>query len=217
MAVINCDDKCLLTLDQGQLVDLYDMLNDKVRADLQDDYDCKKINGATYADTWAKMMSPAIGHIMGALVTLATKETAADRAVKASQVDLNDANATRLVCSCTNETNSTNSKTALNTAQATKLVCDCTNQTALRNADVALKGRQGALYDRQAKGFDDNANQKLFDSQLSAWSMVYADADIVQVTSPLQDSQICESYTRIRSNLGGPTSNCAPIAVEPTV
>ena len=242
MAAINCDDQCLLTLDQTQIVEIYDLLNEKVRADLQADYDCKKINGATFADTWAKMMSPAIGHIMSAMVTLSTKETAADRAVKASQVDLNEANVIRLQCSCTNETTktasqvaldkanitrlqcacanetaSTLSKSSLNTAQEVKLVCDCTNSSALRVADVALKGEQGKLYERQAKGFDDSANQKLFDSQLSAWSMVFADTDQEIVTSPLQDAQICESYTRIRNNLKNPSAGiaCQQIYVAP--
>lgn len=211
MAEINCDDACLISLDQTQLSEIYDTLNLKVRTDLQADYDCGKINGATFADTWAKMMSPAIGHIMTAMVALATKETAADRAVKYAQVEVSESQVEVNDAKILNETNATNSKTALNNAQIAKLNADVTNSTALRTADVELKGEQGLLYARQAKGFDDNANQKLFDSQLSAWSMVYADTDLETVTSPLQDSQICESYTRIRTGLQGTVSNCAPI------
>lgn len=194
MAVINCDDACLLAIDQTQLLEIYETLNTKVRADLQDDYDCKKINGATYADTWAKMMSPAIGHIMTAMVTLATKETAADRAVKASTVDRNE-------CACENETTTTESKVSLNLAQEVKLACDCANATAIKDADVALKGYQGSLYVRQAKGFDDNANQKLFDSQLSAWSMVFADTDLDTVTAVLNETNMISSYNRVTGSL----------------
>ena len=84
-AIDPCADECIPQIDQVQFGELYDMINSKVRFDLQDDYDCKKINGATYADTWSKMMGPAIGHIMGGLVSLRNKETAADRCVKEAQ------------------------------------------------------------------------------------------------------------------------------------
>ena len=90
MAIDPCADTCLPQIDQVQLGEIYDLLNSKIRADLQDDYDCKKINGATYADTWAKMMGPVINGTLGAMVSLQTKETAADRCVKAKQCEVMD-------------------------------------------------------------------------------------------------------------------------------
>ncbi|RLF04277.1 MAG: hypothetical protein DRJ64_07160, partial [Thermoprotei archaeon] len=79
---------CQPQIDITQILDLYDGLNTKVRADLQDDYDCKKINGPTYAATWAQMMGPITNSIMGAVTSLITKETAADRCVKSAQCDV---------------------------------------------------------------------------------------------------------------------------------
>ncbi len=138
-----------------------------------------------------------------------------------SQCKVNDQQIEKLVCDCTNDTTMTDSKVSLNAAQENKLACeccneskrvegqlvkwecDCDNATEMKDADIALKGTQGALYTRQAQGFDDNANQKLYESQLSAWSMVFQDVELDCVTPSVDDNQICQSYNRIRSRLEG--------------
>lgn len=61
---------------------LFDALNIKVQVELQSQYDCKKINGATYADVWSKMMSQVISQSVSAIM----KETEADKALKAEQL-----------------------------------------------------------------------------------------------------------------------------------
>ncbi len=139
--------------------------------------------------------------------------TTSQCAVDAQQIE-------KLICDCTNDTTMTDSKVSLNAAQENKLACeccndskrtegqlvkwecDCDNAATLAEADVALKGTQGALYTRQAAGFDDNANQKLYESQLSAWSMVFQDTEMESVTPSIYNNQICESYDRIRTRLG---------------
>ena len=139
-----------------------------------------------------------------------------------SQCAVNDAQVTKLECDCTNDTTMTDSKVSLNAAQENKLACDCCNDskrteaqivkwecdcdnaTDLKDADVALKGSQEILYGRQAQGFDDNANQKIYDSQLSAWSMVFADTELDTVTASIAENQLCHSYGRIMTRLDGP-------------
>ena len=78
-------------------------------------------------------------------------------------------------------------------------------------ATNTLKGHQGTLYQRQAKGFDDNAFQKLFDSQLNSWSMVFADTDLSVVSPPLQDTHICDSFNRIKVGMGEASGTCEVI------
>lgn len=102
---------------------------------------------------------------------------------------------------CENKTKSTDSAVSLNLAQENKLACDCCNATKLANADVLLKNRQKQLYERQIEGFNDNANQKVYESQLQAWSIVFQDADLDYVTPSLEDSHINDSFNRIRSRL----------------
>lgn len=179
MAIDPCADSCLIQLDQVQMAEIYDFFNEKIRTDLQDDYDCKKINGATFADTWAKMMAPTIGALMSSMVTIATKETAADRCIKA--------------------------------AQCAEIPIKSAREDTLAQATNDLKEQQGLLYARQAKGFDDNAYQKLFDSQLNAWSMVFADTDLTIVSPPLQDEHICDSFQRIKVGMGEAAGTCEVI------
>ncbi len=138
----------------------------------------------------------------------------------ASQVELNNAQIEKLECDCRNDTLMTDSKVSLNAAQENKLACDCCNDSARTTADVAYREQQieksicdcdnstliGAaqtqLYARQAKGFDDNAKQKLYDSQLQAWSMVFADAELEQVTTSIKEPYINNSYANVAWGLG---------------
>lgn len=178
-----CGDNCLPQLDQVQMGEIYDLLDVRIRTSLQEDYDCKKINGPTFVDTWAKMMGPTLNGILQSMVAIATKETAADRCVKTAQC-------------------------AKLSAETTEIGARSTREDGLAAATNTLKGHQGDLYIRQAKGFDDNAFQKLFDSQLNSWSMVFADTDLAQVSPPLQDVHICDSFNRIKVGMGEASGTC---------
>ncbi len=123
-------------------------------------------------------------------------ESARRDCTTASQCKVNDQQIEKMICECDNETTSTDSKVSLNAANENKLACDCCNSSKIASA-------QSRLYERQIEGFNDNANQKLYDSQLNAWSMVFADTEMDVVTPSIVDSQICESYTRLRNRLAG--------------
>ena len=72
-------------LDIGQVEELYDVMAGKVYADLDRQYKEGKINGATYADTWAKLMAQVISGSMNTIAQIQMKETAMDRCVKQEQ------------------------------------------------------------------------------------------------------------------------------------
>lgn len=109
---------------------------------------------------------------------------------------LTDAQIKQIECQCDNEIKSTDSKISLNAAQESKLACDCCNQSTLIKA-------QASLYNRQAEGFNDHANQKLYETQLQAWAMVFADTNQDEVNPTIEDSEICNSYHRLASRLEG--------------
>jgi len=123
-------------------------------------------------------------------------ESARRDCTTASQCAVNTQQIEKMVCECDNETNITDSKISLNAANENKLACDCCNSSKIASA-------QSRLYERQIEGFNDNANQKLYDSQLQAWSMVFADTEMDAVTPSIVDTQICESYERLRNRLAG--------------
>jgi len=112
-----------------------------------------------------------------------------------SQILLDDAKIIKLECECSNETLMTDSKVSLNAAQENKLACDCCNSSKIATA-------QSELYLRQSEGFDDNAHQKLYESQLTAWSMIFADSDMEQPTPSISHEFISDSYNILSARLG---------------
>jgi len=93
-----------------------------------------------------------------------------EKAINDSKISVDKAQIKKM----SDETNiakiSTDSKVELNKAQAEKMKCDCENNKNVTN-------QQAALYRAQTDGFAINARQKLFETQLQAWSMVYQDID----------------------------------------
>lgn len=79
--------------------------------------------------------------------------------------------------------------------QRTKAECDCANSSALAT-------QQAALYGAQAAGFDDNAKQKLYETQMAAWSMVFADTSLDVVTSSIAEDEITSVYSNLKSSVG---------------
>ena len=84
---------------------------------------------------------------------------------------------------------------ALKDQQIEKYKCDCANSTMLNTA-------QTALYNRQAEGFDDNAKQKLYDTQLQAWAMVFSDTSLESVTPSISTPHITDTYNNLAERLG---------------
>jgi len=79
---ITCTPVCL---DVSQVEELYDRLSAKIYADMDKQYKEGKINGATYADTWAKLMATVVSGSMSTIAQIQMKETAMDRCVKQEQ------------------------------------------------------------------------------------------------------------------------------------
>ena len=141
------------------------------------------------------------------------KESARRDCTTQSECAVNDAQIDKLICDCTNDTNITDSKISLNAAQENKLACECCNdskrtegQIVKWECDCANSSRvtnaQAELYERQVAGFTDNANQKIYDTQMNAWAMVFADQeDIGILDKSINEESIETSYNRIQTRL----------------
>ena len=158
--------------DIDQFEALYDSANIKLQADLQDQYDCKKINGATYADVWSKLMGTMLSSAIGAIVSLQSKETEADRCVK-------NATCTKL-----------GSESSLIDAKAAEVPLNGTSQRAVQSA-------QKDLYVRQKTGFDDNKMQKLYEAQLNSWAVVFSDSNLECMQPSLYFAAVNNTYEEI--------------------
>jgi len=60
-----CEEACSVPLDLKQIDDLYELLSEKIKKDLQEEYDCKRISGAYYGDAFAKLMAVVIQQVVG--------------------------------------------------------------------------------------------------------------------------------------------------------
>ena len=64
-------------------------------------------------------------------------------------------------------------------------------------ADRASKAAQTSLYIRQEKGFDDNKNQKLFEAQMNAWSLMFSSGMLTDKPSIITDKAVDALYNKI--------------------
>ena len=64
-------------------------------------------------------------------------------------------------------------------------------------ADRASKEAQTSLYIRQEKGFDDNKNQKLFEAQMNAWSLMFSSGMLTDKPSIITDKAVDALYNKI--------------------
>ena len=83
------------------------------------------------------------------------------------------------------------------TATLTKMADDL--QTAAKQRLNVEK--QTELYQRQKEGFDDNKYQKLFESQLNAWGLMFSSGMLTTKPSIITGDKVSQLYTQLTSGL----------------
>ncbi len=124
-----CDDGCVIELDVDQVAEVYTRLSGLVYTDLDKQYQESKINGATYADVFSKLMSQVIGSALTAVSQLQMNETPMDRCLKTEQ--------------CTSSEASTIREDKLAAEQITSSEKKTVNDTNLSIAEIGYKGIAG--------------------------------------------------------------------------
>ncbi len=201
-------------IDIHQVEMLYDFFNKKIRIDLQDDYDCKKINGATFAATWANMMPSIINSSLNAIVSLQTKETPTDRLVKIAQAKNIEADVDskmEQIAVVRQDAIKSTQQTMLIIAQAREVVNNAGRQDMIATAQCAkidqeidklkyetdqLLPSQKALTVRQTSGFDDDVNRKLYEASMNGWALVYSSGMLAGENPPsvISDASLTGLY-----------------------
>ncbi len=125
-----------------------------------------------------------------------TRETTADVSLKSQQTIL----ASRQSLKTNAETDTIVSKedaaVDLIRAQAERYRCECVNQRMTAEAQPKLANRQQA-------GFDDHMAIEFYKSKMQAWTMVFEDAGLEQVTPSLTDVSINEADDFVSKRLNG--------------
>ena len=83
------------------------------------------------------------------------------------------------------------------TATLTKMADDL--QTAAKQRLNVEK--QTELYQRQIKGFDDNKYQKLFESQINAWGLMFSSGMLTEKPSIITGDKVSQLYAQLTSGI----------------
>ena len=65
------------------------------------------------------------------------------------------------------------------------------------NDDKLTSAKQRDLYQRQIEGFDDNKYQKLFESQLSSWGLMFSSGMLTEKPAFITGTQVTDLYNKL--------------------
>ena len=69
------------------------------------------------------------------------------------------------------------------------------------NDDKLTSAKQRNLYQRQIEGFDDNKYQKLFESQLSSWGLMFSSGMLTEKPSIITGDKVSQLYTKLTTGI----------------
>ena len=69
------------------------------------------------------------------------------------------------------------------------------------NDDKLTSAKQRNLYQRQIEGFDDNKYQKLFESQLSSWGLMFSSGMLTEKPSIITGDKVSQLYTKLTQGI----------------
>lgn len=61
--------------------------------------------------------------------------------------------------------------------------------------------KQTELYQRQKEGFDDNKYQKLFESQINAWGLMFSSGMLTEKPAIVRNDMVSQLYTKLTSSI----------------
>ena len=67
--------------------------------------------------------------------------------------------------------------------------------------DKLTAAKQRDLYQRQIEGFDDNKYQKLFESQLSSWGLMFSSGMLTEKPSIITGDKVSQLYTKLTQSI----------------
>ena len=67
--------------------------------------------------------------------------------------------------------------------------------------DQLTASKQRDLYQRQIEGFDDNKYQKLFESQLSSWGLMFSSGMLTEKPSIITGDEVSKLYTKLTTGI----------------
>ena len=156
---------------------VFDKLMHAINGNILVQHESGRIKGPEYAQVYLGSIQTAVVEAMKFMLT--KEQIAKDLDLKEQQI-----------LSMKNDD-------VIKSAQSAK---DLEVKTAQKNklADDLLTGaKQRELYQRQIQGFDDNKLQKLFESQVSSWGLMFSSGMLTEKPAFITGTQVTDLYNKL--------------------
>ena len=167
---------------------VFDKLMHAINGNILVQYDSGRIKGPEYAQVYLGSMQTAVVEAMKFMLT--KEQIAKDLELKSAQIA---AIAT---------------ENSIKTAQSAKDLLLKDKELLVKQAqidkladDQLTAAKQRNLYQRQIEGFDDNKYQKLFESQLSSWGLMFSSGMLTEKPSIITGDKVSQLYTKLTQGL----------------
>ena len=167
---------------------VFDKLMHAINGNILVQYDSGRIKGPEYASVYLGSMQTAVVEAMKFMLT--KEQIDKDLELKAAQIA---AIAT---------------ENSIKTAQSAKDLLLKDKELLVKQAqinkladDQLTAAKQRELYQRQIVGFDDNKYQKLFESQLSSWGLMFSSGMLTEKPSIITGDKVSQLYTKLTQDI----------------
>lgn len=93
---------------------------------------------------------------------------------------------------------------ALTNAQKDETLSKTIREEADNLSKIDVQEAQRLLYDRQREGFDDNKYQKLFETQMNSWGLMFSSGLLTQKPSIISSDKASELYNELTTDITAP-------------
>ena len=160
---------------------VFDKLMHAINGNILVQHESGRIKGPEYAQVYLGSMQTAVVEAMKFMLT--KEQIAKDLEVKTQQIlSMRNDDSIKSVQSAKD--------LEVKTAQKNKLV-----------DDILTASKQRELYTRQITGFDDNKYQKLFESQLSSWGLMFSSGMLTEKPSIITGDKVSQLYTKLTTGI----------------
>ena len=167
---------------------VFDKLMHAINGNILVQHESGRIKGPEYAQVYLGSMQTAVVEAMKFMLT--KEQIAKDLEVKTQQI-----------LSMRNDDNIKSAQSAKDLEVKTKDLVVKQAQIDKLNDDKLTSAKQRDLYQRQIEGFDDNKYQKLFESQLSSWGLMFSSGMLTEKPSIITGDKVSQLYTKLTTGI----------------
>jgi len=168
---------------------VFDVIMKAVNGNILVEYENGRIAGPDYATVYLGSMQTAIG----AAIDFVLREKVVEEQIAASQADTivkQNQVAEQIAAS--------KADTAIKQSQSTAdLTLKAQQATKLGKETLAVE-EQTLLYERQRHGFDDNKNQKLLETQMSSWGLMFSSGLLTEKPAIITSDEVSKLYNYLK-------------------